>query len=254
MWRIFQFFVLVYLSSYFRGTYTTFCSMSKMEYITDIAVSTDANQEQGLSNQHFKMINVDLNKGTKGNPVYLWYKKGTTNPITRLQAAFTDEMKSGLTKAGYHHVNGNVNEGTGDAIYFWYYKGITEYDNPIMDLKVTTAENEEAVYYRDGYEHLACDLNRNAGGNYIYLWVKKEKKMLVSDISVTTDYGLDERLFNQGYTRVDEDVNRGAGGTYSFIWYRQSQSQSNAITHLSLSTNNHNRGRPPATELYQGWC
>ncbi|KAL0979767.1 hypothetical protein UPYG_G00189380 [Umbra pygmaea] len=241
MSRIFQlFFVLLYMTSCVKGTYTTFCSiMSKMEYITDIAVSTDANQKQGLSNQHFKMINVDLNKGTKGNPVYLWYKKGTTKPITRLQAAFTDEMKSGLTKAGYHHVNGNVNEGNkGDEIYFWYYKGITEYDNPIMDLKVTTSENEEAEYFKMGYEHLACDLNRSARGKYIYLWVKKEKKMFISDITVSTAYGLDERLFNQGYTRVDEDLNRGSDRNASFIWYRRSQSQSGAINDLVLSTNN----------------
>ncbi|XP_028980227.2 uncharacterized protein LOC114840655 [Esox lucius] len=210
-----------------------------MPYITDIDVSINPEQEQCLRNQSFKIINVNLNKGAGGNNIYLWYKKGSSNPITRLQVTFTDEMQIGLRNAGYHKVDKDLNAGAGgDNIFLWCYKGTTEYDNPIVELKVTTDATDEAQIYQKGWERLACDLNRNANDNWIHVWVKKEKKMYISDIKATTSFAFDNEYFSQGYTRVDENVNRDAGERSIFLWYRHSLTQSQTINLLDVSTNN----------------
>ncbi|XP_010867289.4 uncharacterized protein LOC105009562 isoform X2 [Esox lucius] len=209
-----------------------------MPYITDIDVSIYPHQEQALTNKGFKIINVDLNKGTSGNHIYLWYKEGSSNPITRLQVTFKDDMQNGLRNAGYRKVDRDLNAGAGgDEIFLWYYKGTTEYDNPIVDLKVTSNATDEAQYYQNGWERLTCDLNREAKGKLIRVWVKKEKKMYISDIKATTTFAFDHEYFSQGYTRVDEDVNRAAGEAFVFLWYRQSQTYYQTINLLDVSTN-----------------
>ncbi|XP_028980485.2 uncharacterized protein LOC109616528 [Esox lucius] len=209
-----------------------------MSYITEIAVSINDDQEQGLRKKGFNKIYVDLNEGAGGNYIFLWYKKGSSNPITRLQVTFTDDMQIGLRNAGYHQVDKDLNAGAGgDYIHLWYYKGTTEYDNPIVDLKVTKDAEDEALFYQKGWERLACDLNRKAKGKWIRVWVKKEKKMYIADIKATTSFAFDHEYFSQGYTRVDEDVSRGGGGAFVFLWYRQSLTQSQWINHLDVSTN-----------------
>ncbi|XP_028980649.2 uncharacterized protein LOC114840708 [Esox lucius] len=213
-----------------------------MTYITELAVSINVDQEQALRNQGFKSDYVDLNQGAGGNKVYLWYKKGTCDPITRLQVAFMDDMNKGLRNAGYIQVDGNLNAGNcGEGIFLWYYKGTTEYDNPILELKVTTYVEDETPFFKNGWERLAYDLNRNCCGNQIHLWALKEKKMYISDITATTSFGTDDVLFNDGYTRVDEDVNRNREtnkDNSGFIWYRCSESAEEGFSDLDVSTNN----------------
>lgn len=209
-----------------------------MAYITHLDVSFNTDEEQNLQAHGYLKINVDLNKGSGGKYIYIWYKKeGGAPPITRLQVTFNDDMAVGLIKAGYTKIDKDLNAGAGgDYIYLWYFRGQTEYDTPIVDIDVTTyAENDSQKFGYD-WERLACDLNRKAGGNWIYTWVKREKQTYICDVNATASYGSDADLLQAGYIRVDEDTNRGAGGAFVFIWYRQTTDPKRALKDLQIST------------------
>ncbi|XP_077068421.1 uncharacterized protein LOC143721667 [Siphateles boraxobius] len=146
-------------------------------------------------------------------------------------------MEIGLADAEYSKVNKDLNTGVrGDPIFLWYYSGSTESDIPIVSLNVTKDAKEEPALLQDGWERLGCDLNRGAGGNYIYLWVKREKPSYICEVTASVDFYADKHLFELGFTRVDEDTNRGAGGNQIFIWYRRRIDMSKALTALDVST------------------
>ncbi|KAK9970163.1 hypothetical protein ABG768_026128 [Culter alburnus] len=212
--------------------------MASGQPITKLSVSTCKDEEEILRAQGYQLINVDLNKGAGGNYVFLWYKKESgKTPVTRIEFSFTDQMKSGLADAQYEVVNRDLNAGVGgDYIFLWYFYGSTEYDIPIVDLAVTVVATEEPVLMKDGWERLGCDLNRNARGNYIYLWVKREKTSYIQEIAATVDFYSDKHMFDLGYTRVCEDTNRGAGGNFVFLWYRRTTDKKQALTDLNIST------------------
>ncbi|KTF79662.1 hypothetical protein cypCar_00027335 [Cyprinus carpio] len=216
--------------------------MSNGDHITKLNVSTTEDEEQILRANGYQFINTDLNAGTGKNRVFLWYKKECgMNAVTRIQFSFNNAMKSGLDDAAYELVDKNLNVGTpGDPIYLWYFYGSTESDIPIVDIKVSKDAEEEPAFLHDGWERLGCDLNRNAGGNYIYLWVKREKPSYICEIIATVDFNSDKHMFEQGFTRVDEDTNRGAvGGKKVFLWYRRLADMSRTLTALNVSTNSH---------------
>ncbi|XP_018942504.1 uncharacterized protein LOC109070394 [Cyprinus carpio] len=206
--------------------------------VTKLNVSTTKDEEEILAANGYQLINSDLSEGTGKKQVYLWYKKEHgLKPVTRIQFSFTDKMKSGLADAGYELVDRDLNAGAGgDFIFLWYFYGSTESDIPIMNLKVSKDAKEEPALLKDGWERLGCDLNRRAGGKFIYLWVKREKPSYICEIKATVDFSCDRYMFEQGYTRVDEDTNRGARGKYVFLWYRRSTDKSKALTALNIST------------------
>ncbi|XP_076737475.1 uncharacterized protein LOC143415999 [Maylandia zebra] len=208
-----------------------------MSYISELQVSLNKAEEFEYQEQGFIKIFVNLNEGTKGSPVYLWYKKGNV-AITRIQISFNNEMTKGLIDTGFHKIEKNLNEGAGgDNIYLWYYKGSLKYDVPITELHVSTQAAEEPNFFWV-WEKLACDLNHGAAGNWIHLWVKREKTTYICDIKATSKFEGDDDNFKDGYIRVDENTNRGAGGPYIFIWYRQTTDPKDAIGQLGISTNN----------------
>ncbi|XP_019209287.1 uncharacterized protein LOC109198108 [Oreochromis niloticus] len=211
------------------------------EYITELQVSWNEDDEEKFTKEGFSKIPVNLNKGTGGNTIYLWYKKGTGSGISTIQFSFSQEMTNGLFEAGYTKIPKNLNEGAGrDEIYLWYSK--SEKNVPIVDIDVTEDADAEAQKFKDGWERLACDLNRNAGGNLIYLFVKREKQTYISEIMTTVDCSGDGDKFKNGYIRVDENTNRGAkerGSTTPtiFLWYRLSTFPKDAYRDLKVSTN-----------------
>ncbi|ROI26834.1 hypothetical protein DPX16_23852 [Anabarilius grahami] len=212
--------------------------MANGKQITKLNISTTKDEEEILGAQGYQLINVNLNQGTGGSQVLLWYKKECGNkPVTRIQTSFSNDMKSGLAEAGYELVNRDLNAGScGDHIFLWYFCGSTEHDIPIVNLKVSKEAKEEPALLQDGWERLGCNLNRKAGGNFIYLWVKREKPSYICEITASVDFISDKHLFELGYTRVDENTNDGAGGNYVFLWYRRTTDKSNALTALNIST------------------
>ncbi|KAJ4938869.1 hypothetical protein JOQ06_028335 [Pogonophryne albipinna] len=206
-------------------------------YISELQVSLNAAEELNLKKRGFNIIDGNLNEGTGGNYIRLWYKHGSV-PITKVQVSFNNNMADGLNNAGYTPIKKDLNAGAwGDYLYLWYSQGSGEFDTPIVDISVTTDAANEAEKFAFGWERVACDLNRDANGNLIHLWLKREKKTYICDVTATDSYGSDMDLFEKGYIRVDEDTNRGAGGAYVFIWFRQTTDPEKALKEIQVSIN-----------------
>ncbi|XP_048044515.1 uncharacterized protein LOC125267180 [Megalobrama amblycephala] len=221
--------------------------MAKAHPITKLDISTTKKESEDLSSQDYQFINVNLNEAAGGNEVLLWYKKESgKRPVTRIEFSFNEQMKSGLADAGYEQVEKDLNAGVSNAdhIFLWYLYGSTEYDMPIVDLKVTKAAKEEPPLIKDGWERLGCDLNRNASKTIIYLWVKREKTSYIQEIAGTVDFSSDSQMFEEGYTRVCEDTNRNAKGkNLVFLWYRRTTHKSKALTDLNVSTSHEDESK-----------
>lgn len=208
-----------------------------MAFITDLKVPLSKDEEDNLRAEGYLSVPGNLNKGTSGKKIHLWYKRGSNNGITAIQSSFNNAMSDGLHSANYTKINKNLNDGCGgDEVYLWFKNRSTEFDVPIMQLHVTTEEKDDAEMFGLGWERLACDLNRKAGGKWIHLWVQREKPTYICDIKATADYKGDANNFNAGWNRVDEDTNRGAGGAAVFIWYRQTHDESKDIKNVDVST------------------
>ncbi|KAM4575687.1 uncharacterized protein PAE49_006116 [Odontesthes bonariensis] len=206
--------------------------------IIEIKVSMNVAEEEQLRKQGFTQNPVNLNIGTSGFNIYLWYKRGSGAPITRIQVSYDEAMTGSLKTNRYMKVKGDLNAGSGgDGIYLWYTTGSSEYDIPIVDLFVSTEREVESQLFQFDWERLSCNLNRKAGGSKIHLWVKREKPAYICDITATANFKGDHLLIQQGYIRVDENTNRAAGGKKVFIWYRQHPDRQKALTDLQISTN-----------------
>nr|XP_015815891.2 uncharacterized protein si:dkey-30j10.5 isoform X2 [Nothobranchius furzeri] len=175
------------------------------KYITDIDVSLNKDEETHLRKHGFLQIHTDLNSGADGAPIFLWYETSDCPAITRIQFSFNHEMSS------------------------------TEYDIPIVELDFSAEAADDARKFQPLWERLACDLNRTAGGKWIYMWVKRQTQVYICDVTATAGFEEDANLFRQGYVRVDEDTNRGAGGPFIFLWYRQTTNIQRAIKDLQIS-------------------
>ncbi|CAI5682533.1 unnamed protein product [Oreochromis niloticus] len=113
---------------------------------------------------------------------------------------------------------------------------LQRYDVPIKKLDVPVQAADEHYKYKLGWERLACDLNRGAGENWIYLWLKRANPTYICDIKATAKFEEDDDNVNDGYIWVHEDTNRGAGGPYIFIWYCQTTDPKDAISELEISS------------------
>ncbi|XP_037830484.1 uncharacterized protein LOC108248094 [Kryptolebias marmoratus] len=210
--------------------------MSK--YITELQVSLNKSEEFKFIEQGLHKIPHNLNKGAGGNTIYLWYKKGDRPGITRIQLSYDHDTSLGLIKAGYTKINKNLNEGAcGNNIFLWYHSGSSESKVPIVDLHVTTEPSDAAKYMADGWEPLSCDLNRNAGGKWIHLWMKREKQTYIKEITATNTNDGDDQLFQDGYIRLDENTNRGIRAKQIFIWFLPTTKPGEALGDLLISTN-----------------
>ncbi|KAK1881301.1 Chromatin assembly factor 1 subunit FAS2 [Dissostichus eleginoides] len=204
-------------------------------YVSELDVSLTAAEERDLKQRGFNIIDGNLNKGAGGYDIRLWYKNGPS-AITKVQVSFNYEMSVGLTKAGYTKIEKDLNAGAGGSyLYIWFLKGSGEFDTPIVDISVSTDAANEAEKFASGWQRVACDLNREAEGNWIHVWLKREEQTYICDVDATDSYGSDIGLFQKGYIRVDEDTNRGAGGAYVFIWYRQTTDPEKALKDLQVS-------------------
>ncbi|KAJ4920980.1 hypothetical protein JOQ06_022419 [Pogonophryne albipinna] len=206
-------------------------------YISELQVSLNEAEQLNLAANGYRIVDGNLNEGAGGNAIRLWYKYGS-EPITNVQVSFNDEMADGLIKAGYKKIYKDLNAGAvGSKLYLWYSKGSGEFDTPIVDISVTTDATNEGEKFASGWERVACDLNREAGGKWIHLWLKREKKTYICDVIATDSFGADKDHFQDGYIRVDEDTNRGAGGANVFIWFRQTTDPKKALKDLQVSIN-----------------
>lgn len=174
-----------------------------------------------------KMSGVDLNRFTEG--VNIDYYSG--NSLKYITDIAIIEGNNATAPAGYTKIDLDLNKGTkaGKPIYLCYKKGIGDKITQIIAdyyRSVITKSRSE----KSGFHKIDFDLNKDAGGDYIYLYYKKgsDKSNLggVTDIKFVTGKNAPAP---SGYKKVDLDLNKGADGEYIYLCYR-CEKEPNLIT------------------------
>ena len=180
--------------------------------------------EEGLVADHYySAIKYDLNKGARGDYVYLLFKYPPYNwePITDVYLRVCDSkpnpIPQELTHNGhtYHLVKlggnndfnnqgGDLNYGVGGKYIYLYY----------TKEELIPARKIHKIYF-DGNSTLSvgkngtstpCDLNEGAGGNYIYMHLDRYTTEAITDVS--TEEQLKEVVtFNNANIRLTADIN-----------------------------------------------
>lgn len=192
----------------------------RAQYITDLIVigenkkdDIDVLKEQ-YQNNHWTIVDKDLNDGAGGYYIYLAYKTGSGNPekdyITDIVAmesnvsSFKDSNNRTYYKVPIdgEGFNGNLNRGTGDVganIYLYYTKdrsGLTGHFGTKRVLeKISTSSNSSSStsggvedympvkWYNSSYSG-PCDANKGCGKNSDDIFIRmyfKEQKLSVKN-------------------------------------------------------------------------
>jgi len=167
------------------------------EYITEV-MTLGAEQGKGVNvrreyeSKGWTVLNNDLNRNAGGWDVYIAYKtSGTANPetgyITDICASnkkvdsFTFEGRTYYRVSNNSGFNGDLNKGAGGAdIYIYYTRNRGKLGSYGADKRVITKlsvlnqseDNDSwtaAISWRNSSYSGICDLNRGAGGDYIYI-------------------------------------------------------------------------------------
>jgi len=184
--------------AYWTGSYT---------YISEVAVGTADSTPQArknLTDNGFNYIlEYELNKGAGGTHIYIGYKT-TTNPDEAIYELMTGERSDPMyiwQDVYYHEApcyggNGDLNQGAGGDWIKLYYAKKSDYiygtnKNPISHIEVFGDEDyQTAVNKRDPNVYPewmvglskdivlvdgghAMELNRKAGGDYIYIGINR---------------------------------------------------------------------------------
>lgn len=107
----------------------------------------------------------------------------------------------------------------------------------IEDVIVLNAGKKNKVTVPEGYEKLDGDLNQGAGGDYIYLAVKRgtDKAKAVNGLAVAVGKN-SKAAAPAGFEKIDMDLNKGAGGKYIYLCKRKGQEGLFVILRLSVQT------------------
>lgn len=125
----------------------------------------------------FEKIDSDLNKGAKGDFVYLCAKWGSRpDGIVDLHAIIGDNPGSMAPPGGYEIIRKDLNKGSGGKYIFLCYRRSTT-EPSIKYIKVLNRPDKRGASsgYALGWLHrVELDLNSSVGGNYIMLYYNKE--------------------------------------------------------------------------------
>ncbi|KAK9963847.1 hypothetical protein ABG768_007008 [Culter alburnus] len=97
------------------------CTTDKSKALTDLNISTSLQEESKLQKEGYKVLSVDLNKGTTGKKVYPWYKKEGDQPIQAMVLLINRDAWDEYKKAGINFIEKNLNEGNGDCAMYMAY-------------------------------------------------------------------------------------------------------------------------------------
>lgn len=163
-------------------------------YVSEIYFSIgseESSAKEALTSAGYKVIDVDLNKGAGGKYIYLGYKT-TTNPDNAIRG-IVSQYSSKANNAASVTYNGNQ----------YYAVGA------------------------NGYSVL--DVNKEAGGKYIYVYATKSasagKPITSLDVSARIISSIPDSFSNWNVVKSitdgkKADLNKGAGGKYIYLYYK----------------------------------
>lgn len=150
---------------------------AQSRYISDLRVLYDKEPVP----EGFIKISTDLNKGAKGKYIFLCYRE-TTNANEAVRGLKILEGENAAAPGGYTKIARDLNAGSGGAYLFLAFSKGNNAGSPIRDIKfdVSTSSLEKrnvganrglavVVPTISEFTYLKTDLNKGAGGSFIYL-------------------------------------------------------------------------------------
>ncbi len=147
-------------------------------YIKSIVITSDKDYDTATNKKTYPgytLLGKDLNKDAGGDFIYIWYN--TTNEaeeaLKDIRITYGDYSLSDSYKKNPHDLNKNAG---GEFIYLWTSTDAAN-GKPIKNIQVFFGENADmpsgytVATYNDTKN--AADLNKGAGGAYIYLGIKR---------------------------------------------------------------------------------
>jgi hypothetical protein len=158
----------------------------KPKYISDIIVVADENSGTAMSRIPSDYTKVCLNPGTNNTEVL------------------------------------DANRSVGGDFIFIAYKLTTDKSQAIYNIEVGYGKDKpDYSYGGHDYEKINVDLNKGAGGDYIYLFYSKATATDTQFIKeIRGVYGASSIPSNWQWTRDKVDLNKGAGGYFIYLAYR----------------------------------
>jgi len=146
-----------------------------MPYVKNLTVIADANSNVSLPFP-WKKIPVDLNRGAGGLFIYLFKSMGNGSPP--LGAAVTGvtilEGQNPAVPPGYAWDDTDLNKSVGGAFLYLAWTYATNL-SPLLDVHVVSGatRNDALANIPSGWDFVDKDLNKGAGGQFIYLIYKR---------------------------------------------------------------------------------
>ena len=214
--------------------------------------------------QGWTVIESNLNAGTQGDVIYLCYKTATDGDfITDFYLSSRHNPVGGSTivngrnytlcskEGGIHfeHIDGDLNSNAGgEDIHLYYTKDSFGDGRAVTEIWFNDSPGG-AVGKNDTNE--AYDLNKGAGGDYIYMHfstgtassastAKPGKGKAISEVKLIGDSSgeissLKSAAERQGWTVIESNLNAGTRGDVIYLCYKTT-SGSDYITGLYLSS------------------
>lgn len=142
--------------------------------VHDLAVLATGSKSSAKMDPPWVKIDLDLNLKAGGKYIYLFKdrasrKKGYITDLAILEGETTQ------APAGWQKVQVDLNQGAGGAFLWLAFKRSLSAQGAIRDVSVVTGgTREEALAQRTpGWQYLNTDLNKNAGGRFIFLTYRK---------------------------------------------------------------------------------
>lgn len=141
-------------------------------------------------------------------------------PVTALKIKYgecTDKL-DGFCLGG----DQDLNEGAGGEYVYLCYSTDPSKGPPITAIQVAASSSkDDCDCIPPGYTKVEGDLNKGAGGKYVYVsYVTGTKAKPVTEITFVTD---DSKLIwprDSDFYRINQDCNEGAGGRYIYMAYK----------------------------------
>ncbi len=164
---------------------------NSIPFVTDIRVcsrnnsNVDSelqwNEKVTKTDARLGCINSDLNRGSHGKWIYLVYKTGTdhTRKIIDVREDARGKSTNQAATPGYTFVPGDLNEKVGGDWIYINYKRVNDVNKSYTGYQAfctrntTTPLSEDWVPIRNA-QGQQIDLNKGAGGDYIYLFGYKD--------------------------------------------------------------------------------
>lgn len=214
---------------------------SKYTYISDIVVRKGEHWSDPCD-FGYSVYPIDLNKNSGGDFIYLCVQRGGSSRVYALEIV---QGKNADCRSQWEMESVDLNSRAGgEYLYLCKLRRnlVTQKDpytgkkigDAITDIRVyATKENNQKPLA--GFTKIPVDLNKGAGGDYIYLYYRTSATdTWVTGVNVISGSNSSITCQN-GWSKIPVDLNEGSGGKFIYLCYKEAKnvtgiSTLNAVT------------------------